>query len=107
MYNDTIKIAGVYDYPEINPTDGEKQIFEYIKALCPLAEFVRKSSEYVSAQYIETDIARFKFTERAKWILLPYMQNNKKRRIEKAEDLEQFKDEIIKSYDIAIEIQQH
>lgn len=102
----SVKIAGVNDYPEVNPTDGEQKIFDYIKALCPV-ELTRKASEYVTAVYNETDVARFKFTERAKWVLFPYLENNKKRYIEKIEDLSAFKDDIIKSYDIAVKTEEY
>lgn len=99
-----ISFAGVNEYPVVNPTDGEALIFDYIKSLCPLAEFVRKSSEYVTAAYKETDIARFKFTERARWIVLPYLDNKKKRRFDEIDDLNALKDDIIKSYETAIKI---
>lgn len=97
-------IGGVNDYPDVNPTDGEAKIFGYIKRLCPSAEFVRKSAEYVTACYNDIDIARFKFTDRAKWVLFPYMDNNKKRRIEKPEDLAEFEEDIIKSYEFAVKL---
>lgn len=100
-------IAGVNEYADVNATDGEQAIFEFIKSLCPLAEFTRKASGYVSAVYGETDIARFKFTDKAKWVTFPYMANNKKRYIEKIEDLDAFKEDIINSFDFALKTENY
>lgn len=88
----------------LNMTDGETVIAEYIKTLCPI-EIVRKSDDYITAvAETETDVARFKFTDRAKWVLFPYLENNKKRRFDSLEDLNQFDDDIINSYNEAMKI---
>lgn len=102
----SVNIAGVNDYPDTDPTDGEQKIFDYIKALCPV-ELTRKASGYVTAVYGETDVARFKFTDKAKWVVFPYLENKKKRYIEKIEDLSAFKEDIIKSYDEAVKIEEY
>lgn len=65
----------------LNATEAEIEIFEFIKMIlnkseCPLdsLRLVRKSDSYVSAvmessgNYGLMDLARFKYTDRAKWI---------------------------------------
>lgn len=86
-------------------TDEEKRIFEIIYD-CTAAEdlkFVRKSSNYVSAVIGPTDVARFKYTKRAKWVLLPYVLDAKVK-IEDPEDVSQLKDDLIRSVEKAREI---
>lgn len=63
---------------ELNATDEEKQIYNYLLEVIKengyetdLVRFVRRSSNYVSASIDGIDLARFKFTKRAKWILFP------------------------------------
>lgn len=66
---------------DLNCTDGEAKIYDQIvKALSDAGmdvscmELIRKSDDYVSAcmysgsDYGHMDVARFKFTDRAKWI---------------------------------------
>ena len=103
----SVSISGVNDYPDIDANADELQMFDYIKSVCPSVQIVRKASAYLTAVYNETDVARFKFTERAKWITFPYLENNKKRYIEKIEDLSAFKDDIVKSYDMAVKIEEY
>lgn len=57
---------------DVNATNEELEIFEAIKKatgrdLC----LVRKSDSYVTAVLGEWDLARFKYTQRAKWISFP------------------------------------
>lgn len=88
----------------LNMTDGEAVIAEYIKTLCPV-EIVRKSDGYITAEALNSDIVRFKYTDRAKWLLFPYNENKPvKHRLDSLEELNQFDDDIIKSYNIAEEI---
>lgn len=66
---------------EINCTEAEQDIFHIIRSVCDddncdasHIELVRKSDSYVSAVmpssqgYGDMDLARFKYTDRAKWI---------------------------------------
>lgn len=89
---------------ELNTTDGEQLIADYITTLCPSCRIVRKSDAYITAEYRGVDVARFKFTVRAKWLLFPYLSNCKKRYFEKIEDLTGFEDDIIKSYEMAAKL---
>lgn len=87
---------------EIDSTDGEKEIFELIKELTeePDLEFVRRSSNYVSAVIGPIDVARFKFTSRAKWIQLPYVLGDKVK-ITEPGDIRELKDDLIKAVETA------
>ena len=61
---------------DVNATDEELKIFEIIQTICGTehTRLTRKSDSYVSAVmpsaqgYGDMDLARFKFTQRAKWI---------------------------------------
>ena len=74
-----IKFSNYGQKRNINCTDGELKIFEQICTLSGADDIVleRKSDSYVTASIGPTDVARFKYTDRAKWILLPYVQNDK------------------------------
>lgn len=102
----SVSISGVNDYPDIDANADELLMFDYIKSACPSVQIVRNASAYLSAVYNETDVARFKFSPRAKWIMFPYL-DKKKRYIEKIDDLSAFKEDIIKSYDEAVKIEEY
>ena len=95
---------------DLNATDGEMEMYETVCELLeddgcdpePL-ELVRKSDSYVSVVLGETDVARMKYTDRVKWILLPYVQKDKIR-IGSAKDLNKYASDIVKSYRIAEDI---
>lgn len=58
-------------------TESEIEIFN---VLCSLVknddlELVRKSDNYVTAVIGDWDLARFKYTPRAKWIMFPLIEN--------------------------------
>ena len=99
-----ITFAHYGEYRELNPTDGEAAIFEHIKALCPSCEMVRKTDAYLTAEAFGTDVARFKYTDRAKWVRFPYVGDGKKLYIEKIDDLSALNDDIVKSYEKAEKI---
>lgn len=86
---------------EINATEQEKAIADHIAALCPASRFVRVSDDYVSMKVVNTDICRFKYTERAKWIMFPYLKDKKKRRFDSLLELVDFDDAIKESYEFA------
>ena len=79
----------------VNATDKEIEIFELIKETAGLEGIllVRRSDSYVTATYKEWDLARFKFTERAKWIAFPAVETGPtKHRINSPEDVTGFGD---------------
>lgn len=76
-------------------TESELEIFEILKQLANVAnlELVRKSDNYVTAVLGEWDLARFKYTQRAKWILFPILERPKeKHKITDPDDVRQFGD---------------
>lgn len=83
------------------PTDEEQKMFDIIGELTNAKiNFVKRSQNYVSAIIGPTDVARFKFTKKAKWILLPYVWKDKKY-IEEPDDIREFKDDLLESVKIA------
>ena len=81
-----------------NATEHELEIFDVLRSLVDdpeRLELIRKSDSYVSAVVGDWDLARFKFTSRAKWISFPIVERGSvKNRIEKPEDVAAFSDKI-------------
>lgn len=102
-----LSISGVNDYADIDANSEELKMFEYIKSVCPSVQIARKTEAYLTACLGDTDVARFKFSPRAKWIVFPYLENKSKRYIEKIADLRVFDDDIIKSYAEAEKIENY
>ena len=66
------KIANYGQERDVNATDEELKIFEALKEVTGRdLRLVRKSDIYVTAAIGEWDLARFKFTQRAKWVSFP------------------------------------
>ena len=66
------KIANYGQERDVNATDEELKIFEALKEVTGRdLRLVRKSDSYVTAAIGEWDLARFKFTQRAKWVSFP------------------------------------
>lgn len=74
-----IKIANYGQEREVDATNGEFEIFDIIQDLSERQDLrlVRKSKDYVTAAIGEWDLARFKYTDRAKWIVFPLISNEK------------------------------
>lgn len=90
------------DAKELKATEEDLLIFEHIHALCPDVELVRRADAYLTAALGLFDVVRFKYTDRAKWLNISMIDTGKvKRRFEEIDDLKQFDDDIIKSYEIA------
>jgi len=85
-------------------TESELIIFEILQSHCfGKLRLVRKSENYVSAVLGDWDIARFKYTPRAKWLMFPSVEAKQlKHRIESPTDALEYEDLIKKSYDTAI-----
>lgn len=97
---DYFKVANYGQLRDVDATDEELEMFEVIKQIVDAEDIqlVRKSDSYVTAVIGEWDIARFKFTDRAKWIALPVVEvGNKKNRIERVEDVNQYSEQLINS----------
>lgn len=81
---------------ELNATDGEREVYRILRCivsdLCFNTEplrLVRVSDNYLTAKCGEWDLARFKFTTRAKWIWFP-TKEEKRRYIEVPTELYSF-----------------
>ena len=86
-------------------TESEIRIFEIIKELSGREDLrlVRKSDNYVTAAIGMTDVVRFKYTPKAKWLLFPYVYDDKIR-VESPEDVYDMPDTIDKAVRMADEI---
>lgn len=81
-------------------TESELEIFDVIRSIVGRddLQLVRKSPDYVTATLGEWDLARFKYTPRAKWIVLPVVEAKAiKHRIEAPGDVAAFADPIRQS----------
>lgn len=68
-------------------------MFEEIGRNPEQLDFVRLSDNYVSAKYGESDIARFHWGPRSKWIKFPiYDRPKDRRKITSPEDVRQYSD---------------
>lgn len=74
---------------DVDATPEELRIYELINdSVDTDIELVRRSDSYVTAAVGDWDLARFKFTSRAKWILFPIVERPKeKHKIESPEDV--------------------
>lgn len=84
---------------DVNATDGELQMFEIVAELSGREpRLTRKSDSYVTAVLGEWDLARFKYSSRAKWIMFPvFERGGTKNRISCPEDVRGFADKIVES----------
>lgn len=81
-------------------TETELEIFEILTSLSGREDLqlVRKSDYYVSAVVGDWDLARFKYTPRAKWIMFPVVQpGSAKNKISSPEDVRSFADLLAES----------
>lgn len=83
-------------------TESEIEIFEILRSLTGADELqlVRKSDNYVSAVIGDWDLARFKYTQRAKWISFPLVPpGSKKYRFEQVEDVRNMSELVAQAYE--------
>lgn len=93
-----VEFANYGQHREIDATPEEMEIYGTLKELCPDLELCRKSDGYVTAMLGEWDLARFKFTQRAKWINFPTVEKSSvKNRIQHPEDTRGFADKVAES----------
>lgn len=81
---------------DIDATEGEWLMYEGIIKLISdcggdlsIPRLTRVSSGYVTVKYGDWDVARVKYTDRAKWVIFPYT-SNEKNRISSPEEVSQF-----------------
>ena len=94
-----IRFANYGQERDVNATDEEMKIFEALKdATGRDLSLVRKSDSYVTAALGEWDLARFKYTQRAKWVSFPTVEvGPPKHRIARPEEAVSFADLIAES----------
>ena len=83
-------------------TESELEIFNILCSLLDTDELqlVRKSDNYVTAAIGPFDLARFKYTNRAKWISFPLVPpGSEKYRFDDVEDVRNMDELIRKAYD--------
>jgi hypothetical protein len=80
-------------------TESELEIFEVLRSITGREDLdlVRKSDNYVSAVIGDWDLARFKYTPRAKWIQFPFEAKPPKHKIETPADVADLSDLVMKS----------
>lgn len=71
-----IKFANYGQERDIDATDEEVKIFDALREATGREDLrlVRKSDSYVTASLGDWDLARFKYTKRAKWIAFPTVE---------------------------------
>ena len=94
-----IKFTDYGQMRDVNATDEELKIFEALKeATGRDLRLTRKSDSYVTAVLGEWDLARFKFTQRAKWVSFPAVEAGApKHKITAPDDAVSFADLIAES----------
>lgn len=76
---------------DVNANNEEVQIFNILLDMSEHLEIVRVSDNYLTARLGEWDVARFKFTQRAKWIYFPIFEKQSERhKIETPEDVRNY-----------------
>lgn len=83
-----------------NATEHELEMFEVLRELSNAEdlELIRRSDQYVTAAIGDYDLARIKFSPRAKWIMFPYIESKQQKHyIEDPEDVRNFADSVEKS----------
>lgn len=80
-------------------TESEVEIFELLQQMAGVElRLVRVSDNYVTAKYGEWDLARIKYTNKAKWVFFPIFETQKERHVIKApEDVAEFAELVAKS----------
>lgn len=98
----TVNFADYGQQRDVDATPEELAIFEAIRACNDSVQLVRRSDKYVSASIGETDVARFKYTSRAKWIEFPYTAG--KIKLADLSDVDGLGNEIVAAVEKAIKI---
>lgn len=100
------KLAHYGEERDLICTEQEREMFDIIKDMFrglgyddSLLQLVRVSDSYVTAKIEPWDVVRIKFTPRAKWILFPTADNDK-RPVGSPEDVRAFIEPVQKTIDI-------
>lgn len=90
---------------EVDAGAEEVQMFDIVREMAAdlgadpeQIQLTRKSKDYVSAVIGDFDVARMKYTDRAKWIIIPYAEPKaEKHHIKEPDDIRQFGDLLTKN----------
>lgn len=96
----TIQFSNYGQERERIATESELEIFELLRSMSgsDRLRLVRKSDNYVTAIYRGWDLARFKYSPRAKWISFPTLEAGApKHRITDPNDVASFADLLTES----------
>lgn len=99
----SIEFANYGQERERNATESELEIFKMLQQMSnpEHLELVRVCDDYVTARLGEWDLARIKYTPRAKWVIFPTAEaKNVKHRIESVGDVAGFGEMVAKSIEI-------
>lgn len=99
-----IKFANYGQERNVNATPEEIQIAEWIINEYPDDDLrlTRVSNDYVTIKRGEWDIVRFKYTDRAKWLMFPTLEAKQaKHYIDNPEEVEDYEAAIKDSIEIA------
>lgn len=76
-------------------TEGELAIYNKLIEMSGRdLKLIRRSDDYVTAVLGEWDIARFKYSPRAKWVMFPCVPKAPKNYISSPEEVENYADEM-------------
>lgn len=105
----SFKIANYGQRRNVNETTEEREVFDIIKEILEAEgydietlELVRKADQYVTAVYLDSDLARFKLSFRTSWIRFPYYEDGGKINIDDPDTVRDFTDDIIGSAESCI-----
>lgn len=104
----SVKMAHYGEERDLICTEQEREIFDIIKDMLrglgyddSLLRLVRVSDSYVTAKIEPWDVARIKYTPRAKWVLFPSIDcADQKNRISSPEEVRAFSEQVQKTIDI-------
>lgn len=98
-----LKFANYGQEREVNANEDELKLFEVLQSICPDLRLTRKSDAYLTAVLGDWDIARFKYTNRAKWVSFPLVQpKSPKNYLEPVEEVSMYADLVRESVAVAL-----
>lgn len=101
----SVTISHYGEERELVCTEEERQIYNNLRDIFDCHDLnerplrlVRVSDNYVTAKYNDWDLVRFKYTQRAKWLMFP-TTDSEKHYIEDPDDIYSYVDDIVDSLD--------
>lgn len=98
-----IKFANYGQDREIHANDDELLIIAQLLEINNELKICRKSDNYITAVFSLTDVARFKYTPRAKWINFPYTKG--KVELHSTSDITKLADDVREAIEVAARTQ--